>query len=138
LSAMLRGSVMDATGDPRPVLIRRANSARPLSAYILPLRSSHEAAIEQFLMRAKAIVLVVDPQPAQPPDPAMVRDILGLTLSEARLASLIGTGISPRNAAERLQISEGTARVVLKRIFAKLGVSRQGELCALITRLLLS
>ncbi len=137
VSSTLRGNVMDMTSDPRPILIRRANSARPLSAYILPLRSSYEPALEQFLMRAKAIVLVVDPQPAQPADPAMVRDILGLTLSEARLASLIGTGLSPRKAAERLQISEETARTVLKRIFSKVGVSRQSELSALISKLLL-
>ena len=68
---------------------------------------------------------------------ALVRDILGLTLGEARIAALVGSGLPPRTAAERLGISEETARTVLKRVFAKVGVSRQTELSELLTRLVL-
>ena len=35
-------------------------------------------------------------------DPALVRDILGLTLGEARVAALVGSGMAPRAAAEKL------------------------------------
>jgi DNA-binding CsgD family transcriptional regulator len=64
-----------------------------------------------------------------------VRDVFGVTLGEARVAALIGTGLPPREAAERLGIAEETARNLLKRAFAKIGVSRQSELAALLSRL---
>jgi DNA-binding CsgD family transcriptional regulator len=137
LLSMLCASPADFIDDPGPILIRRPNSERPLVTYILPLRDSHADALAQFLVSAKAIVLVVDPEPSEPPDPAIVRDILGLTLGEARLTALVGSGMPPREAAQKLQISENTARSVLKRVFAKVGVSRQSELSALLTRLAL-
>jgi DNA-binding CsgD family transcriptional regulator len=60
-----------------------------------------------------------------------------LTLGEARVASLVGSGLPPRKAAERLGIAEETARNVLKRVFEKLDISRQSELAALLGRLVL-
>jgi len=66
-----------------------------------------------------------------------VRDVLGLTLGEARVAALVGFGLPPREAASRLGIAEETARNVLKRVFSKVGVSRQSELVGLLTKLVL-
>ena len=84
-----------------------------------------------MLARARGLVLLVDACAGGAPDPALVRDILGLTLGEARVAALVGSGLAPRAAAEKLGIAESTARTVLKRVFAKAGVSRQSELVAL-------
>jgi DNA-binding CsgD family transcriptional regulator len=53
------------------------------------------------------------------------------------MAALVGTGLSPRESAEKLVITEETARMVLKRVFSKTGVSRQSELVALLTKLVL-
>ncbi len=53
------------------------------------------------------------------------------------MAALIGSGLSPQQMAKRLGISEGTLRTELKHVFKKIGVSRQGELVALLTRLVL-
>jgi DNA-binding CsgD family transcriptional regulator len=82
-------------------------------------------------------VLVIKPESDGPADPAIVRDILGLTLSEARVAALVGSGLRPRDAAAKLGIAEDTARTVLKNVFSKVGVSRQTELAALLTRIVL-
>jgi hypothetical protein len=49
------------------------------------------------------IVLVLDALPDEPPDAAL----LGLTLGEARVAALVGNGQGPREAAERLGLTEG-------------------------------
>jgi DNA-binding CsgD family transcriptional regulator len=46
-------------------------------------------------------------------------------------------GLPPREAAAKLRISAETARNLLKRVFAKAGISRQSELAALMTRLVL-
>jgi DNA-binding CsgD family transcriptional regulator len=79
-------------------------------------------------------MLLFEPRSDEPPDPAFLRDTFGLTLGEARVAALVGFGMAPRAAAEKLGIAESTARTVLKRVFDKVGVSRQSELVALLAR----
>jgi DNA-binding CsgD family transcriptional regulator/PAS domain-containing protein len=128
--------LQDLTSVLKPTLIRRQRSHRPLALYALPISTSSTMAHE-FLTHARTIVVLIDSDIADPPDPSILRDILGLTLGEARIASLVGTGISPRGAAEKLGIAEETVRSTLKRVFSKVGVSRQNELAALMTRLVL-
>jgi len=126
--------VKEETGRPGAILVERRQSNHPLAVYMLPIPV---APAETFLAQARAVVLVINPDAGEPPDPTLVRDLLGLTLSEARMASLVGLGLGPREAAARLAVSEATARTVLKRVFAKTGVSRQSELAALMARLML-
>jgi len=136
IAQMTRAAPEDVAADPKPILIHRQKAERPLAVYVLPIAlSSHPAA--QFLTHARAIVLAIDPEASGPADPALVRDVLGLTLGEARMAALVGSGLSPRDSAEKLGITEETARTVLKRVFSKTGVSRQSELVALMTKLVL-
>lgn len=84
-----------------------------------------------------AISLVRRARSGGPLDPGLARDLLNVTTGEARVAALVGSGMAPRDAAERLGITEETARTTLKRVFAKVGVSRQSELAALLARLTL-
>ena len=134
--AMIRSDPGDIARDPRPILIHRVKSDRPLAAYVLPVSPSLMAR-SQFFARTCAIVLVIDPAHHGPADPAIVRDVLGLTLGEARVASLVGAGLPPREAAQKLGITEESARTALKRVFSKVGVSRQSELAALLAKLVL-
>jgi DNA-binding CsgD family transcriptional regulator/PAS domain-containing protein len=122
--------------EPKAILVDRLLSTRPLALYVLPI-AAPAAAADQILTNARAIVLVIDPDSGGPPEPSLIRDVMGLTLSEARLASLVGSGLAPRDAAVKLGIAEETARSVLKRVFDKVGVSRQSELAALMTRMML-
>ncbi|MGV7212210.1 helix-turn-helix transcriptional regulator [Bradyrhizobium sp. UFLA05-112] len=126
----------DVIAAQRPILVHRRSSNRPLTLYFLPIPMA-ETAMNLFLTQARVIVLAIDPDVDSPPDPSLIRDILGLTLGEARVAALVGAGQSPREAAEKLGISEETARTTLKRVFAKVGVSRQSELAALLAKLVL-
>lgn len=130
----LDSSVPEAV-ESKPILVSRAGSSRPLALYAFPVSEANS--LDSFLAQAKVVVLLVDSNTDDPPDPSMIRDLMGLTLSEARIASLIGSGLPPKQAAERLGIAEETARSVLKRVFAKVGVSRQSELVSLMTRLML-
>ncbi|HVZ50517.1 MAG TPA: helix-turn-helix transcriptional regulator [Pseudolabrys sp.] len=133
---MIRAEPTDLAREPRPILVQRVRSARPLAAYVLPVALGSIPAA-QFLTHTRAIVLVIDPKSDEPADPAVVRDVLGLTLGEAKVAALVGAGFAPREAAERLGIAEATARSALKHVFAKTGVARQSELAALLTRMVL-
>jgi DNA-binding CsgD family transcriptional regulator len=119
--------------EPASVIIEPADIGPALTLYVLPV-TAESAASHDMLTRARAIVLMVDCRGDAPPDPTLVRDILGLTLGEARVAALVGSGVAPKAAAERLGIAESTARTVLKRVFAKAGVSRQSELVALFAK----
>jgi DNA-binding CsgD family transcriptional regulator/PAS domain-containing protein len=123
------------TSDPRPTLLRSAQSGRALVVYALPLRGRHAPELEQLLLRTQVIVLAIELSAGDPADPAVLRDLLGLTLGEARVAALIAAGNSPREASQKLGISEETSRTLLKRAFTKSGVSRQSELAALIARI---
>ena len=136
IEQMTRAAPEDVVREPKPILIHRRMAERPLAIYVLPTAlSSHPAA--QLLTHARAIVLAIDPEAGEPSDPSVVRDVLGLTLGEARVAALVGSGLPPREAADKLGITEETARTVLKRVFSKVGVSRQSELVALLTKLVL-
>ena len=138
LDNLIRAAPEDVGRAPRPILIRRQEFERPLVLYVLPITGRGiEDAAALFLTQTRVIVLAIDPQSEGPADPALVRDLLGLTLGEARVAALVASGLPPRAAAERLGIAEETARVVLKRVFSKASVSRQSELTALLTKLIL-
>ncbi len=140
----LRQALARAGGDdvtlsapPQRVLVPGPAEGGFLALHILPVRAAPGESVERLLADVSAIAVVTSAQPNQPPDPALVRDLFGLTLAEARIAALVGAGLAPRNASLTLGISEETARTTLKRVFAKIGVSRQSELTALLTRLTL-
>jgi DNA-binding CsgD family transcriptional regulator len=133
IALMTQGDRSEIAADPKPLMIQRVRSNRPLVLYVLPIVRALPQ-VDGFLAQAKAIVLVIDPKSDDPPDPALIRDVLGITLGEARVAALIGSGLAPRAAAEKLGITEETTRTVLKRVFSKVGISRQSELVALLTK----
>lgn len=137
IAHMIRAEPSDLAREPKPVLVRRAKTARPIAVYVLPVAIGAMPSA-QFLTHTRAIVLAIDPKSDEPADPTLVRDALGLTLGEAKVAALIGAGLPPREAAEKLGIAEETARTVLKRIYGKVGVSRQSELTALLSKIVLS
>lgn len=135
-AALTRVSQTEADdGAPQALVIR--NDDAVLVVYVMPVRPQSSDRFSEVLLDTRALVLVRPSAPGAPPDPAMLRDLLDLTLGEARIAALVGTGLTPRQAAAQLGIAEETARTVLKRVFAKTGISRQSELAGLITRLLL-
>ena len=58
------------------------------------------------------------------------RVLHGCTRSQARLAALIVDGTTLRDAAQRMGITYGSARVYLKTVFRKVGVRSQAQLVA--------
>lgn len=138
--AIARASAASAdtlTAVPRPLLIPGLDRDGTLAVHVLPVCTAAATGVERMLSETSVIAVVTSAQPGEPADPALVRDLFGLTLAEARIAALVGAGLAPRNASQALGISEETARTTLKRVFAKVGVSRQSELSALLARLVL-
>lgn len=81
------------------------------------------------------LVLLSDPAFQMTRDCRPALELLGLTAAEARLAVLVGSGLSPRDGARSLGISLSTARSALRSIFDKLSISRQSQLAGLVARL---
>jgi DNA-binding CsgD family transcriptional regulator len=123
-------------GEAKPIAMHRDGAGRPLAVYLMPL-SAVRRSLRPLPAQPRAIVLVANLDSETPRDASIVQEMLGLTAGEARIASLVGSGLPPREAAARLGVSVETARSVLKRVFGKLGVSRQSELVAFMTKLLL-
>ena len=65
-----------------------------------------------------------------------LRTAFRLTDAEARLATQLARGASLEQVADQFGIGKETARSQLKSIFTKLGVHRQGELVAVLAKLL--
>jgi len=68
-------------------------------------------------------------------EPEMLVRLFGLTLAEARVAALIGSGLSGPIVAIRLGVSYETVRTHLARVFQKLSINRQAELVEILANL---
>jgi len=64
-----------------------------------------------------------------------MRTAFGLTRAEARLAALVGSGLTLQESAAQLAITANTAKTLLKLIFSKMGISRQAALVRIAERL---
>ncbi len=129
------GDAVARSGPPQPVLVPHPQRDGFLAVHILPVRPAGGGPVETLLAETVAIAVVTSSEADAPADPALVRDLFGLTLAEARLAALVGAGRPPRKAGEQLGITEATARTTLKRVFQKTGTTRQSELTALLARM---
>ncbi|HEX4297151.1 MAG TPA: LuxR C-terminal-related transcriptional regulator, partial [Devosia sp.] len=111
-----------------PMALDNREGSLPLIARAMPLDPSAAGP-------GRLLVLFDDPIGAAAHDPVPALQLLGLTPAEARIASMVGAGLSPREAASKLDNSEGTVRTALSRIYDKLDIGRQGELARIVTRL---
>ncbi|MGI3164660.1 response regulator [Pseudooceanicola sp. 200-1SW] len=81
------------------------------------------------------MVLIVDPARRVAPDPDLLRQALGLTPTEARISSLLASGLRSDAIAETLGVSPATVASHLKSVFAKTETHRQTDLVALLLSL---
>jgi DNA-binding CsgD family transcriptional regulator len=86
--------------------------------------------VERAFAIGGALETSLAPRPAQVrnADPLLLQAEFKLTPAQARLAALLHDGVSVKQAARQLGITEGTARQYLRRIFAKTGANRQIDL----------
>jgi DNA-binding CsgD family transcriptional regulator len=116
---------------PTTVTLRRPSGLRPwvLDGIACPdaIRSLHS--------EAAALILITDVEGSNVPRQSTLREVFGLTATEADLACILAAGHSLREAAVKLHISEGHARQRLQAVFNKTGTSRQGELVAVLGKL---
>lgn len=83
---------------------------------------------------APALIVYISGANDARPVERLVMQLFDLTPSEAQVATLLAAGLTIAEAAERLGLTENTARTYSKIIFSKTGVGRQADLVRLILR----
>jgi DNA-binding CsgD family transcriptional regulator len=117
-----------------PVRVTRPSGAAPLLVIPVPLPPP-AFALWNLSDNARVLVLIVDPSSRPGSAGAILRKSFGLTAAEARVALLVGQGMSGPQAASALGIADATVKTHLGRCFAKLGVNSQVMLARLISAL---
>jgi DNA-binding CsgD family transcriptional regulator len=105
--------------------VSRPSGKRPFSLMVAPLRVGSASGASDDVAVA---LFVSDPERERISGFKMLEELYSLTQSEADLLQLLSMGMSLEEAAEVRGVSMNTARSHIKHMFAKTGVSRQGEL----------
>lgn len=109
-----------------------AQRAKPASSYameILPFDAGvSEDPFQRFAFDRLAFIVISDPDGKRPASRDRLMIYFGLRPSEARVAELLLAGLSQKEIAEALTLSEGTTRWHVKNLMSKLGVRRESQL----------
>jgi DNA-binding CsgD family transcriptional regulator len=117
--------------------IERRNSDRPLLVRVMPVDLTQCAGfvLTPASARRGAIVIINDPCTTFAPSADLLRQMFGLTPTEADIAARLAKGLSIIEIADELGIGKGTARWHLKNIQTKTDKHRQAELVILLAHL---
>jgi DNA-binding CsgD family transcriptional regulator/PAS domain-containing protein len=132
VEALLRGALSgDALGVRQggSLACARPSGKRPYAVHVLPL--NHHGA--EFTPRGPtAMLVIVDPERRPMPAAERLRQLFGLTKTEAAVAQLVvnGHGLGP--IGEQLVLSRDTVKTHLRSVFNKTGTHRQAELVRLL------
>lgn len=115
------------------IAVRR--EAGPAMLHVLPLR--YGAVRSRLAQRAVAAVFVVPAAASRPAPEQALATLFDLTPMEAKVFSLLASGLSVEDAARALGVAQSTVRTHLHQLFEKTGTSRQAELVKLAAALAL-
>lgn len=127
-------AVCDPAGTRMAQALRaQATDGRQAQVILLPLPPEHRFVVNWT--RPTVLVAVHDGTDRPFPVSTVLRDLFALTPAEARLATLLTTGVGLPEACEQLAIRRETSRTQLKSVFHKTGTRTQAQLAHLLTRL---
>jgi len=128
--------VADGSGDllGEPLRLTRLSGAAPLLVVPVPLPPP-AFALWELSDTARLLVLIIDPGARNLVAATALQAAFGLTAAEARVATLIGSGLSGPQAAQVLGVAPATVKTHLARCFEKLGVRSQVELARMLSAL---
>jgi DNA-binding CsgD family transcriptional regulator len=120
----------NATSPAQALAAARPWGSEPFPLLICRLWGNHLRYGLGRLDRPLAAIFVTIPGQAHETPVELLRRLFCLTLAEARVCERLVAGMKLDEAAQHLGIAADTARVHLKRVFAKTGAGRQAELVA--------
>ena len=110
--------------------VQRDEASQPLHVTIVPFRSDARG-----LRQPYALVFLSDPSAKPASRATLLSQLFGLTPAECRLTHLLLEEFELHLAADRMQVTTGTARFMLKNIFQKTQCHRQAQLIRLLSLL---
>ncbi|MGE8497173.1 MAG: response regulator [Pseudomonas sp.] len=117
---------LNQPGERRVLALERQGAGAPVVASFLCLESDGDQ-VEQLLA-----IFLSSTQSRPLPDAATLRQMFGLTPSEATVALLLAQGRRSEEVACELGVSPTTVAFHLRNLFSKSGVTRQSDLVALV------
>jgi DNA-binding CsgD family transcriptional regulator len=129
LADQLRTTADSAPLPVAPIVVRR-RAKQSLLICVLPV----DGAARTPFLGARALLVFSDLDKKKAPPSAVLARTFRFSPAEARLASLLGTGVSIAQASDQFGVSLETIRTQLKAIYAKTGTRRQSELVSLLAR----
>lgn len=111
--------------------VRRPSGKRPLTVVV---RSVAGTASNADPLAPATLLFVLDPETPIETVEAELRQLYGLTATEACLAKLLMEGKALDECCNLLGIRRSTARTHLQHLFEKVGVQRQSELVSLLLK----
>ncbi|MHC2257175.1 DNA-binding CsgD family transcriptional regulator [Bradyrhizobium embrapense] len=114
------------SGPLKNIIVARRETKKPIQLKLLPV---HGAARSPFL-GARFILTLTDLEATGASSIQFVSEAFSLTPAEAKVASLIATGLSPEEIATKLKVSRETVRNQLKAAFVQ-RVSENNRLAAM-------
>lgn len=129
----LMDTVIRAGGGSRDSVlpVRRPSGKRPLTAVV---RAVEGAATDSDPLSPATLLFILDPEISVETVEAELRQLYGLTSTEASLANLLMEGKALDECCKILDIRRSTARTHLQHLFEKVGVQRQSELVSLLLK----
>jgi DNA-binding CsgD family transcriptional regulator len=124
------GTRPDASEHRAVVALRRPHLARPIVACLVPLRAAET--MGAFGADDVVMLLVHDSSRSSRPDPFLLSVVFDLTHAEARVASLLAEGLSPKEIARRHDVSLNTVQTQIRSALSKVGTNRTAEMVALV------
>ena len=117
-----------------PLRVTRPSGAAPLLVVPVPLPPP-AFSLWELSQTARLLVLIIDPGARNLAAASALQAGFGLTAAEARVATLVGSGLRGPQAAQVLGVSPNTVKTHLARCFEKLGVRSQVELARVLSAL---
>ena len=130
IERVIRAALGEEAGATKSAIVHRPSGRKPIVLQAMGL-SQAPMPLRQDLVLLMLLDTGMSPAMAH----VSLVQTFGLTLAEAKVAALVGSGLSPAEAAEQLGSAPGTVRVQLKNVFNKLDIKRQSELVRLMAKL---
>ncbi len=108
--------------------VSRPSARRPLALVVSPTRNG----ASPFGRSHAVSIAFADPERAPEPDVDLLARLYGFTAREAGVAALLLQGLSPKEAADELAMTENTVRTHIRHLFDKTGVERLADLVRLL------
>lgn len=132
LNARLREAIdlaVHMPGRPAQALqLPRRDGGEPLRVVVSSLPGERQGITLARPTQTLATICIADPKCVYDAPWELLQYIFGLLASEAKLLAQLAAGATVAEAAQRLGVTEGSARQYLKAVFTKTGTSRQSDL----------